>query len=542
MEHACFALCHFCDNHGPRIITCTQTGMPPNEVAVSPLSPSKLQDSPLDYAISPKSSTSKQSTPTSSLHSSLGSSVDVTCEACRAEGPDDKLGFISSQSNQLFVSRHLPSCKETLVSLRKACSRSYNLEQTGQKEGAVVFGDPSSDYVLSYKFYLKDAHARGFKRLYSIIVLTRTPTYLYQFSACISRQLEVLISTLKEKTDQLFERESLQEDTHALLHMRNRFADPVALSRARSATISQPRSLPTITGDANIFQFIHSSFSSMLKTHLPPNLRSANTSSRLQYLVEKHQLQHILLSKIPSSSPALKLSHDSFSNLRHLSRTIGGHIFDQVLYHLYTGHQIVIRGRSQPMVSSALHHLSYLLPKHCVRMCEYERKYLPLDKCNLLGLHPKTYVPNSFFADTRQSGVILDIFQLEHCSGSDSETDTDSGVGLGDDPLDSYAFQIQPDIPLDYHSQLLLPSVLTHLHNIIYPKIYSEDVMRLAIDSIKQGILTKVLILNKSSRLPSKHSSQLKDKMQNKLLSLIHASEGDLPFLDFWSLPFETTK
>ncbi|KAI6654231.1 Folliculin-like [Oopsacas minuta] len=536
MEYACIALCHFCDNHGPRIVTCTQTGVSTEELESSPAipPPEKFSDSANGCNISRKYDASKRF-PSQSLVSSLGSSSKSTCGACTPDMPDNNLGFVSSQNNSVFISKHLPTSKDSLHSLRKACCRCYNSEQTAKKEGEVVFGDPSSDYVLSYKFYLKDTHARGLKKLYSIIVLTHTPAYLYQFSSCITKQLEVIITGLKEKSDLVYAR----EDSNNIHRVGNRYVDPDLLIRARATVITQPRPLSVITGDPDIFHFIHCKFSSLLKTHLPPTLHSLNPISYIDPIIGKHQLQHVVLGKHPSSSPAVTPSLDSFSNLRHLSRTIGGHIFDQLLYHLYTGHQVVIRGESQSLVSSALHHLSSLLPEHCVRMYEYEKRYQSVDRCNLLGLHLKAHLPNHFFTDTRQCRVILDIFQLDSHSSSFSETDTDSGVGLGEDPLDNYAFQIQPDTPLDYHSQLLLPTVLTHLHNIIYPKIYSEDVVRLAIDSTKQSILTKVAILKKCALIPTGKHSQLQQLLESKLLAVINASKADLPFLEFWSLPYD---
>ena len=536
MEYACIALCHFCDNHGPRVVTCTQTGVRPEELSPSPSDPEN-NTAPM------RGGSSKRSTPSSSLHSSLGSSLESTCEACRPATPLHKLGFISTHNNSIFLSKHLPSCKDTLLTLRKACSRSYSSEQTAKKEGEVVFGDPSSDYVLSYKFYLKDTHARGLKKLYSIVVLTHSPAYLYQFSACITRQIEVIVAALKENSDLIYSRESVHEGSCSFLTARGRHIDPDLLCRARSAVISQPRALPVITGDSNVFHFLHCKFASVLKTHLPPSLSSLSASSFLQPIVERHQLQQVQLGKLPSSSPAVTPSHESFTSLRHLSRTVGGHIFDQLLYHLYTGNQVVVRGESQSLVSSALHHLSCLLPKHCVRMLQHERKYQSLDRCNLLGLSLKSHMPNSFFTDTRRPGAILDIFQLDSQSPSFSETDTDSGLGLGEDPLDMYAFQIQPDTPLDYHSQLLLPTVLTHLHNVIYPKIFSEEVMRMAIESTKQSILTKVTILKKCGGFPApKQPSHLQRFVDNKLLSVIHASKADLPFLEFWSSPLDPIK
>ena len=539
MEYACIALCHFCDNHGPRIVSCTQTGVHPDELNPSPSL--KISDSGNNCTVPLRGNSSKRSTPSSSLHSSLGSSVESTCEACRPTL--DKLGFISTQNRSVFLSKHLPSCKDTLLSLRKACSRSYSSEQTAKREGEVVFGDPSSDYVLSYKFYLKDTHARGLKKLYSIVILTHSPVYLYQFSACITRQIEVIVAALKEKTDRVYAKESVREDSCLRLPVWSRHIDPDVLIRARSAVISQPRALPVITGDPDVFHFLHCKFSSLLKTHLPPSLLSLSSAVYLQPIIEKHQLQQVQLGKHPSSSPPVAASHESFASLRHLSRTVGGHIFDQLLYHLYTGNQVVVRGESQSLVSSVLHLLSSLLPRHCVRMLEYERKYQSLEKCNLLGLQLKSHMPNSFFTDSRRTGAILDIFQLESHSGSFSETDTDSGLGLGEDPLDIYAFQIQPDTPLDYHSQLLLPTVLTHLHNVIYPKIFSEEVMRLAIESAKQSILTKVTILKKCGRFSvTRQPSQLQEFMDNKLLSVIHASKADLPFLEFWSLPYDPIK
>lgn len=534
MEYACVALCHFCDNHGPRVVTCTQTGVGQEE---SQAPPPSMTESEHVSNTRIHSVPTKRSVP-SNLLSSFGPSAKSTCEACTPETPTNKLGYVSTQNSSVFVSKHLPASQENLLSLRKACCRSYNCEQIAKKEGEVVFGDPCSDYVLSYKFYLKDTHARGLKKLYSIVILTHTPAYLYQFSSCITRQLEVIINSLKEKSDCVYSRESARKDNYSMLRPSNRHIDPELYIKARTAVISQPRGLAAITGDSDIFHFLHCKFSSLLKTHLPPNLHSLTALSYIDPIKEKHQLQHVQLGKHPVSSPTVTPSLDSFHSLRHLSRTIGGYIFDQLLYHLYTGHQVVIRGDSQTLVSSALHHLSTLLPKHCVRMCEFEKKYQSPERCNLLGLQLKAHVPNHFFTDLRSCGVILDIFQLDTHSSSYSEIDTDSGVGLGEDHLDIYAFQIQPDTPLDYNSQLLLPTVLTHLHNVIYPKVYSEDVVRLAIESTKQSILTKVTILKKCSRIPSsKQTSQFHQMMENKLLSVIHASKADLPFLNFWSLP-----
>ena len=87
-------------------------------------------------------------------------------QGCRSVAVDQP-GFISYDSNAVitYISGQYPEQPQLYSVVRQACVRSLNSEVCPGREGPIVFGEDGGCHVLSHTFNLKDAQARGFRRL-----------------------------------------------------------------------------------------------------------------------------------------------------------------------------------------------------------------------------------------------------------------------------------------------------------------------------------------------------------------------------------------
>lgn len=68
----------------------------------------------------------------------------------------------------------------------------FSCEVSQDKLGGVVFfGDATRGHVLSHTFQIKDSKARGFLRLFSIIILMKDKLFLLNVQPYLSNHLEV---------------------------------------------------------------------------------------------------------------------------------------------------------------------------------------------------------------------------------------------------------------------------------------------------------------------------------------------------------------
>lgn len=117
----------------------------------------------------------------------------------------------------------------------------------------MFFGDAAHGHVLSHTFQIRDAQARGFFRLFSIVILMKDKSYLINIQPFLADALRKISKRLQ---DYAFATYSAEQSTGMS-------------ERAKRLTSGQPntqapRSLVVLTGETHIFAQLHTHFSWIL--------------------------------------------------------------------------------------------------------------------------------------------------------------------------------------------------------------------------------------------------------------------------------------
>lgn len=124
---------------------------------------------------------------------------------------------------------------------------------SSNKDGNLVFfGDASRGHVLSYTFQIHDSQARGFFRLFSIIVLMKDKMYLLNVQPFLAENLQKISAELQSYSSQIHAAEQAK------------YSERAQRLNSGHASTQPPRSLIELTGETNIFAYIHSHFSWIL--------------------------------------------------------------------------------------------------------------------------------------------------------------------------------------------------------------------------------------------------------------------------------------
>lgn len=124
---------------------------------------------------------------------------------------------------------------------------------SSNKDGNLVFfGDASRGHVLSYTFQIHDSQARGFFRLFSIIVLMKDKMYLLNVQPFLAENLQKISTELQSYSSQIHSAEQAK------------YSERAQRLNSGHASTQPPRSLIELTGEKNIFAYIHSHFSWIL--------------------------------------------------------------------------------------------------------------------------------------------------------------------------------------------------------------------------------------------------------------------------------------
>lgn len=127
------------------------------------------------------------------------------------------------------------------------------MQVSASKDGNLVFfGDVSRGHVLSYTFQIHDSQARGFFRLFSITVLMKDKMYLLNLQPFLSDNIQKLFAELQSYSAQVHTAEQAT------------YSERAQRLSAGHASKQPPRSLIDLTGQKNIFAFIHSHFAWIL--------------------------------------------------------------------------------------------------------------------------------------------------------------------------------------------------------------------------------------------------------------------------------------
>lgn len=551
--NAVIALCHFCEQHGPRIMLCTQAFH-------------GVFDAQSFYGATLPSKSSKRDS--SDLEDS-GISLPKVCDACRSLDPGTP-GLVShdDKSNIYFLSCQKPLEKESFAVLRQACLGSLSFEGPKGFEGPMIFGEAPDVYVLSYQFFLDDFKARGKRRRYSLIAVMKDKYHLISSWIFLVSLFRRIVHSLKDKASKVYTREEGDTSSSSI-----RFTGKNGCERRVLHKDDFARSLVTLINYDSIFQDLHQEFIFILQAggtkwreraeEWPPNLDSSRSPSMspppptLEERCESYETLDLPTQVGPSkvlspgglSENCSLLSKESVNgapvrSLRQLYNLLGLETFLQLTCHVLKGDLVIIRGCEKSTVVSILTILSDILPSKCCRAVPYSSLYLKSYRftCNLLGLNVGVDVPDE--VANSPDCVILDIFPpLEDSSSpipptpTPSSTSSSSGEGsiVRSDRLYKYKFLLNKKKSEFLDQYGVYPTLLHQYVSAVQYQHFSDKLVDQYVLAAKNEWLGKAKTLYGMSRLgliEGTSSSQRDEKLQ-QVLGVLQAGKQDLDVLKF---------
>ncbi|XP_071489862.1 folliculin-like [Diadema antillarum] len=536
--NALIALCHFCEIHGPRVLFCTQAhhAIDPQHV---------LGGKDTDHKSSfghhfhkrPRSSTNESLSSMNSDRTTCSSTSSSTelCEACRSIQPDQP-GFISNDNEAKisYISSQNPEHPELFTILRQACIRSLSCEICQGKEGPIFFGDEDHGYTLSYMFVIKDTQARGLQRGYSIIVVMMDKIYLLNSWPFLVKHMKALIDELKMKANKVYEQEQAQKNQRAV-RLNREFLSPGDFCRGG---VNKPfRALVVLTGEPNLFRFLHMRFSWILKAggsrmtekvlEGPPQEEAVDLDDQ-----EVTEEGFIKISAKPLQSPSEDPGEQDqqseeevegdqgpvFTSLQHFRMVLGSLSFHDVAYNILTGNQLIVRCDYKNTLKSLFKVLKAILPAGCCRTISHSATYEPSWKCNFLGLSCDTELPDHVVST--EIYLLLDIVSPDKVRQDSSKVVSKAAGSFTSFGISITSSSAVPD---------KVPTILSRIETTLDNRDLTPEIVDTVLVALKEEWMNKVKLLFKFTRAGS-HS----EEDVEKLLKILQAKEEDKPLLKFW--------
>ncbi|XP_071444362.1 folliculin isoform X2 [Hetaerina americana] len=249
--NAVIALCHFCELHGPSIVMSTQvfheTAQLPKGMreSISLTEPKLFYGDPECLGEGDKVREEDESRCCRACHSLdksqlVGMDEDGqwiildSLNNAELDNVQKRKGGVCYLTNDherriSYVTRRSPSHPRLQSLLKQACVLSLSCEVSEGREGPVSFSVPAgegggcrrsggsvSGQALSHTFLLKDSHARGFHRWFSIVVVMRDHIYLLNSWPFLVESLSRLIKSLQSRADKVYEQEQAENPQRAL--------------------------------------------------------------------------------------------------------------------------------------------------------------------------------------------------------------------------------------------------------------------------------------------------------------------------------------
>jgi len=338
------ALCHFCEFHGPSVIMLTQSirdcQMPTSDTSDQQSRKAKVED---------------QCVPEHKLYGCQKLFADDL--ARRDKGGCEGCWFMESQDSFIISNDHAGkrtyASSKTILNtdllglIRHAVIRSISCEISANKEGPILFSDPTVSTVLANNFFLRDSRARGFQRYYSIIVVNKEREHLISNWHNINKAVSDIIEPLKSMAREKY---AMETKTPRDLKEKCENFKANSVNRRRGST-KAARNLKDLTMDPNIYETIHGQFVRILTS------------------LEK-SLKEKVLSGQPMKSSVI-FPKASLETLLKILSQIGLPNFKILLDHLLSGKTLQIKSKLRQLSRRVAESLCMLLPNNLSRNPSY---------------------------------------------------------------------------------------------------------------------------------------------------------------------------
>uniref|UniRef100_A0A1I7X9Z2 UDENN FLCN/SMCR8-type domain-containing protein n=1 Tax=Heterorhabditis bacteriophora TaxID=37862 RepID=A0A1I7X9Z2_HETBA len=313
---AVIALCHFCENHGPRVMMTTQ---PMRSVPSASSSTYLLTGCKESLYSLPQLSANMEEVVLPLFYGDCSPDVyedpEERCDACSSFGNVNQPCLLSNDhaNKTSYVSTQIALKERVLDRVKNACLRSLSCEISApqkvasmksnsgntsamrigmahrrdtlevqeeieraveEADGHVIFGDADNGYCFSLTFRLQDSKARGFLRLYSFIVVSNDLTYIINNNDYFLRALTAIKGRLQNLAALTFSKEMAYNGVDDAI--RPEYASMAGKlppgwfrpkdKHSRKVDIDTRRNLQTITGDDTIWNRLHRQMMWTLRT------------------------------------------------------------------------------------------------------------------------------------------------------------------------------------------------------------------------------------------------------------------------------------
>ncbi|KAL9101950.1 MAG: hypothetical protein Q9163_002838 [Psora crenata] len=178
-----------------------------------------------------------------------------------------------------YITTHAPIDPATYSNLRRAIVRTLSGEQLprGQTGGPIFFGTATEGYTIAYTFRLPDKHARGGRRLYSLVALAGFNTRKsYRALSTVWQHFEAISEWIAEKVNEEARRslESDDDGPHISIpppvsFLTGRVSRTDPFGHRVGAVGLKGRGLVEMTGDETLFAQVHMKFIELLQELSP---------------------------------------------------------------------------------------------------------------------------------------------------------------------------------------------------------------------------------------------------------------------------------
>ncbi|XP_058461504.1 folliculin [Malaya genurostris] len=370
--NAIIALCHFCEAHGPGPLFCTQT-----------LRETNIHQLDIHFDSDRKG-----------------------CPACNSVG--NSMGMVSEDpdSNAHFVSSQVPVISETIELVKKAAFRSISSEVSScsttastSDGGLVFFGDAHRGHVLSYTFQLMDSEARGFSKLFSIVILMKDKMFLLNIQPFLAEALGKIAKELQGYAKTVYENDLKAQGSQRAQRITQGFANNPPTTR----------SLVDLTDKESVFAYLHAHFAFVLwagARYLTESITLGSPSvpawlgrdteegfTMVQNDKEGFLMRRMGLGKSDEDGSQIDQRTKAKYSLRKFRQALKGD-FLSVCFCVLTGIQIVIRG---PLVKGTclVQNLKKLLPEPMHKLVRsHAESYKAANECRIINLNQDAVAPN----------------------------------------------------------------------------------------------------------------------------------------------------